>query len=153
MTFQPCPRRRHDGSSSPMLFGSLCFVSSLVVSRFVPCFEIIDGPSPVVHRRHFLALLARRRCGSLESQNTCEVVVSLTAGRDSHMYTHIMIFHVSTGRSASLKDQSNFSSATGSSVGSWYGDKYSCARPAPAFIRFRGSKTSICSRRSTASDG
>jgi hypothetical protein len=33
--------------------------------------------------------------------------------------THIMIFHVSTGKSASLKDQSNFSSATGSSVGSW----------------------------------
>jgi hypothetical protein len=33
--------------------------------------------------------------------------------------THIMIFQVSTGRSASLKDQSNFSSATGSSVGSW----------------------------------
>jgi hypothetical protein len=35
--------------------------------------------------------------------------------------THIMIFQVSTGKSASLKDQSNFSSATGSSVGSWYG--------------------------------
>lgn len=32
--------------------------------------------------------------------------------------TYIMIFHVSTGRSASLKLQSNFSSATGSSVGS-----------------------------------
>jgi hypothetical protein len=28
-------------------------------------------------------------------------------------------FHVSTGRSASLKDQSNFSAATGSSDGSW----------------------------------
>lgn len=33
--------------------------------------------------------------------------------------TYIMIFHVSTGRSASLNDQSNFSSALGSSVGSW----------------------------------
>jgi len=32
---------------------------------------------------------------------------------------HIMIFQVSTGKSASLNDQSNFSSATGSSVGSW----------------------------------
>lgn len=32
---------------------------------------------------------------------------------------YIMTFHVSTGRSASLKLQSNFSSATGSSVGSW----------------------------------
>lgn len=32
---------------------------------------------------------------------------------------HIIIFHVSTGKSASLKLQSNFSSATGSSVGSW----------------------------------
>jgi len=31
---------------------------------------------------------------------------------------HIMIFQVSTGRSASLKLQSNFSSETGSSVGS-----------------------------------
>jgi hypothetical protein len=39
--------------------------------------------------------------------------------------SHIMIFQVSTGRSASLKDQSNFSSATGSSVGSWYGARYS----------------------------
>lgn len=35
--------------------------------------------------------------------------------------TYIIIFQVSTGRSASLKLQSNFSSATGSSVGSWYG--------------------------------
>lgn len=34
---------------------------------------------------------------------------------------HIIIFQVSTGRSASLKLQSNFSFATGSSVGSWYG--------------------------------
>ena len=32
---------------------------------------------------------------------------------------YIMIFQVSTGKSASLNDQSNFSSATGSSVGSW----------------------------------
>ena len=31
---------------------------------------------------------------------------------------YIIIFHVSTGRSASLNDQSNFSSAAGSSVGS-----------------------------------
>ena len=31
---------------------------------------------------------------------------------------YIMTFHVSTGRSASLKLQSNFSAATGSSVGS-----------------------------------
>lgn len=32
--------------------------------------------------------------------------------------SYIMIFQVSIGRSASLNDQSNFSSATGSSVGS-----------------------------------
>jgi len=32
--------------------------------------------------------------------------------------TYIMIFQVSTGKSASLNDQSNFSSAAGSSVGS-----------------------------------
>lgn len=36
-------------------------------------------------------------------------------------------FHVSTGKSASLNDQSNGSGATGSSVGSWYGARYSCA--------------------------
>lgn len=36
-----------------------------------------------------------------------------------HEEAYIIIFHVSTGRSASLNDQSNFSSATGSSVGSW----------------------------------
>lgn len=39
----------------------------------------------------------------------------------SVVVTYIIIFQVSTGRSASLKLQSNFSSATGSSVGSWYG--------------------------------
>jgi hypothetical protein len=64
--------------------------------------------------------------------------------------TYIIIFQVSTGKSASLKDQSNFVSATGSSVGSWYGATYSWARASPAGIRFRGSKTSIRSRRSTA---
>lgn len=61
-----------------------------------------------------------------------------------------MIFHVSTGRSASLKLQSNFSSATGSSVGSWYGARYSCARASVAVILFFGSKTSILSSMSTA---
>lgn len=63
---------------------------------------------------------------------------------------YIMIFHVSTGRSASLNDQSNFSSATGSSLGSWYGARYSCAKPSPARTRILGSKTSIFSRRSIA---
>ena len=61
-----------------------------------------------------------------------------------------MIFQVSIGRSASLNDQSNFCSAIGSSVGSWYGDRYSCASASPAFTRARGSKTSIFSSRSTA---
>ena len=70
--------------------------------------------------------------------------------RRARSNTHIIIFHVSIGRSASLKDQSNFSSATGSSVGSWYGDRYSCARPPAAVIRFFGSKTSIFSSRSMA---
>jgi hypothetical protein len=63
---------------------------------------------------------------------------------------YIITFHVSTGRSASLKLQSNFSTATGSSVGSWYGETYSCASDCVASIRFRGSKTSIFSRRSIA---
>lgn len=65
--------------------------------------------------------------------------------------SYIIIFHVSTGRSASLKLQSNFSSATGSSVGSWYGARYSWASASAAVILFVGSNTSIRSRRSTAS--
>lgn len=64
--------------------------------------------------------------------------------------SYIMIFQVSTGRSASLNDQSNFSSATGSSVGSWYGARYSWASASPALIRFLGSKTSIRSSKSIA---
>jgi hypothetical protein len=46
-------------------------------------------------------------------------LISLYSCRSLRALTYIMIFQVSTGRSASLKDQSNFSSATGSSVGSW----------------------------------
>ena len=64
--------------------------------------------------------------------------------------TYIIIFQVSTGKSASLKDQSNFSFATGSSVGSWYGARYSWARPFAALMRCFGSNTSIFSSRSTA---
>lgn len=64
--------------------------------------------------------------------------------------TYIMIFHVSTGRSASLKLQSNFSWAMGSSLGSWYGARYSCARASVAVIRFLGSNTSMRSSRSIA---
>lgn len=64
--------------------------------------------------------------------------------------SYIMIFQVSTGKSASLNDQSNFSSATGSSVGSWYGARYSWASASPALIRFLGSKTSIRSSKSIA---
>lgn len=45
--------------------------------------------------------------------------VSIASPSHHRKDTHIMIFHVSTGRSASLNDQSNFSSALGSSVGSW----------------------------------
>lgn len=63
-----------------------------------------------------------------------------------------MIFQVSTGRSASLKDQSNFSSATGSSVGSWYGERYGSASASPARTRFRGSKTNMRSRSSMAAE-
>jgi hypothetical protein len=36
------------------------------------------------------------------------------------------------GSSASLKDQSNFSVATGSSIGSWYGAMYGCFKPCSA---------------------
>ena len=45
--------------------------------------------------------------------------VSRVAAAGARERPYIMIFQVSTGRSASLKDQSNFSSDTGSSVGSW----------------------------------
>jgi len=68
----------------------------------------------------------------------------------SWICSYIMIFHVSTGSSASLNDQSNFSSATGSSVGSWYGERYSCANASAAFTLFLGSKTNISSKRSIA---
>ena len=61
-----------------------------------------------------------------------------------------MIFQVSTGRSASLNDQSNFSSALGSSVGSWYGARYGWASASSALTRFLGSKTSMFSSRSMA---
>ena len=63
---------------------------------------------------------------------------------------YIITFQVSTGKSASLKLQSNCSFASGSSEGSWYGATYSCARASVAVIRFRGSKTSILSKRSRA---
>src|SRR5271170_3080033 len=59
-------------------------------------------------------------------------------------------FHVSTGRSASLKDQSNFSAASGSSVGSWYGARYSCSRDCFASILDRGLNTNILSNKSIA---
>jgi hypothetical protein len=63
-----------------------------------------------------------------------------------------MTFQVSVGRSASLKLQSNFSPATGSSVGSWYGETYSCASDSDAVMRLTGSNTSIFSSRSSAGD-
>lgn len=63
---------------------------------------------------------------------------------------YIITFQVSTGKSASLKLQSNCSFASGSSEGSWYGATYSCARASVAVIRFRGSKTSILSKSSRA---
>jgi len=62
-----------------------------------------------------------------------------------------MTFQVSTGKSASLKLQSNTSAAAGSSVGSWYGARYSCERASGAEIRVRGSNTSIFSSKSSAS--
>jgi len=63
---------------------------------------------------------------------------------------YIMTFQVSTGRSASLKLQSNTSEAAGSSVGSWYGARYSWDRASVAEIRVLGSNTNIFSRRSRA---
>lgn len=66
-------------------------------------------------------------CGGIDIvvvENLGVPVIGERWSEDFWVGTHIMIFHVSTGRSASLKDQSNFSSATGSSVGSWYGARY-----------------------------
>lgn len=63
---------------------------------------------------------------------------------------YIITFHVSTGRSASLKLQSNLLLVTGSSLGSWYGETYSSARHSVAVMRLRGSNTSIFSSRSSA---
>lgn len=68
----------------------------------------------------------------------CRVSSRILIDVDKQNATHIMIFHVSTGKSASLKDQSNFSSATGSSVSSWYGARYGAASAASALIRSFG---------------
>lgn len=46
-------------------------------------------------------------------------LLASTSWKLQMIVAYIMIFHVSTGKSASLKLQSNFSSATGSSEGSW----------------------------------
>lgn len=75
----------------------------------------------------------------------------VTTRHSPRISEYIMTFHVSTGKSASLKLQSKTSAATGSSVGSWYGARYSCDRASVAEIRVRGSKTSIFSSRSSAS--
>ena len=101
-----------------------------------------------------------RRCGSRGSPSTWTRISAGCQGTDPPLgseergegrrVAYIMTFHVSTGRSASLKDQSNFSSASGSSVGSWYGARYSCASAWPALTRFRGSKTSMSSRSAMA---
>jgi hypothetical protein len=104
--------------------------------------DMISWPAP-------LPAVPRPRCGSRGSRSTC-IFISLRRTHVPSSCTHIMIFQVSTGRSASLKDQSNFSSATGSSEGSWYGARYGCARACSARTRFLGSNTSIFSRRSMA---
>jgi hypothetical protein len=71
-------------------------------------------------------------------------------GKRKRPNLYIMTFQVSTGKSASLNDQSNCSSATGSSLGSWYGSRKGCKSASAALILVLGSKTSIFSRMSTA---
>lgn len=94
------------------------------------------------------------RCDSPRFQNTCSAnklfALSMAAKKYYASCSYIMIFQESTGRSASLNDQSNFSSASGSSVGSWYGERYSCKSADLALTRVLGSKTSMFSRRSIA---
>ena len=60
-------------------------------------------------------LLYRQLGGNLLQMSSTRVNWEIDTPRIS---LYIMTFHVSTGRSASLKLQSNFSAATGSSVGS-----------------------------------
>lgn len=102
--------------------------------------------SPVPRRR---SAQCRRGCGSLYVSR-CNPFPQQCLNLP-RMSEYIITFQVSTGRSASLNDQSNTSAATGSSVGSWYGARYSCASPSVAEIRVRGSKTSIFSSRSSDS--
>lgn len=88
-------------------------------------------------------LLHRQLGGNLLQMSSTRVNWEIDKPRIS---LYIMTFHVSTGRSASLKLQSNLSAATGSSVGSWYGATYGWASDSAASMRLRGSKTSMRSR-------
>lgn len=90
-----------------------------------------DTSSPIVLHYRIPAAVALDRldrcCGSLGFRSTWDskiVSTQIASGRHLHGWgvpghPYIIIFHVSTGKSASLNDQSNLSSATGSSVGSW----------------------------------
>lgn len=88
---------------TPVRHAHACiFVESPTWPNRPPCHYFVR---PVLH--------LHRRCGSREFQSTCTHVsltsLMLAAFDPACIVTYIMIFQVSTGRSASLKDQSNFS--------------------------------------------
>ncbi len=119
------------------LLGSYCRHHSLFCSNFIWCAIGSPCSSRVVHLMEIYGHVNEK------NQILCEVFIP-------RISAYIITFQVSTGRSASLKLQSNFSAAIGSPEGSWYGETYSCSSDTEASIRFRGSKTSIFSRRSRA---
>ena len=102
----------------------------LVVDAFAGAMEADGGEGLLVllltaHSTAILSIvLQRHRAGinvvvieNLRVPAQSELVYARRWERGRNAY--IMIFQVSTGRSASLKLQSNFSSEMGSSVGSW----------------------------------
>lgn len=138
----------------------ICWCNRGIVYALNPCFWCLAP-----RRFSFLLLAGKLVVHLLHTSFRIMVVQNLRVPRELYRLattldrthnqgesgcTNIIIFHVSTGRSASLKLQSNFSSAMGSSVGSWYGVRYSWANASVAVIRFLGSNTSILSNRSIA---
>ena len=153
--------KKNPGEMEETVGPQVRFFSLLLSSIFTQAqqhFRLITGPLEFHHR--LVASEVRRLDGNLlflkiSCRNLFIASVSLSKLKKTQhdaprISLYIMTFHVSTGKSASLKLQSNFSSATGSSVGSWYGATYSCSRVCVASIRFLGSKTSIFSKRSSA---
>lgn len=143
-------------SLSLQLLGSLCLgVLDGTQSFLGLVLRTLDVVEVEDLRVHHAGVFEREPAGGTEERREenegkqSDAVLIRFSERAAAATTHTR--HVSTGRSASLKLQSKAWSATGSSVGSWYGARYSWLRASAAVIRFFGSNTSIFSKRSSAS--